>query len=247
MSVKLLDVKNSVLKNKVHYLTSDYKTRELFRSSHNGMDLIGKNKGTDYIIAIADGIVKNTGYNSSMGYYCEIIHNNEYISRYLHMKQGSINVKKNDNVKKGDILGYMGSTGDSTGAHLHFGVKNEKGVFIDPLPYLMGTSDFNIDKYREFVRNVQECIGAKVDGIAGPETLSKTITVSASVNRKHKIVKILQDYLNYLGYTEVGNIDGIAGPKFTKAVKSYQKDNGCVVDGIITKQNKTWKKLLKLT
>ena len=60
------------------------------------------------------------------------------------------------------------------------------------------------------------------------------------------VVKHIQNYLYKLGYTEIGKADGIAGPKFTKAVKRFQKDNGCVVDGIITGQNKTWKKLLKL-
>lgn len=100
--------------------------------------------------------------------------------------------------------------------------------------------------YKDFVGDVQKACGAKVDHIAGPETLSKTVTVSKSKNRKHPVVKSIQKYLYVLGYTEVGNSDGIAGVKFDKAVKHYQKDNGCVVDGEITAHNKTWKKLLKL-
>lgn len=100
--------------------------------------------------------------------------------------------------------------------------------------------------YKEFVGDVQKAIGAKVDRIAGKETLSKTVTVSASKNRKHAVVKAIQKYLYVLGYTEVGQADGIAGAKFTKATKRYQKDNGCVQDGEITARNKTWKKLLKL-
>jgi peptidoglycan hydrolase-like protein with peptidoglycan-binding domain len=47
-----------------------------------------------------------------------------------------------------------------------------------------------------------------------------------------------------LGYTEVGEADGIAGAKFTSAVAHFQQDNGCYVDGEITAKNKTWKKLL---
>ena len=81
------------------------------------------------------------------------------------------------------------------------------------------------DAYKTFVKGVQSACGAKVDGIAGPETLSKTVTISATKNRKHKVVKVVQTYLNELGYTEVGKADGIAGPKFTSAVKHYQKDN----------------------
>ena len=94
-----------------------------------------------------------------------------------------------------------------------------------------------------FIMGVQRACGAKVDGIAGKETLSKTITVSASTNRKHPVVSVIQTYLNALGYN-CGTVDGIAGPKFTAAVKAYQKANGCVADGVITARNKTWKKLL---
>lgn len=97
---------------------------------------------------------------------------------------------------------------------------------------------------KQFVKDVQKAIGAKVDGIPGPETLSKTITVSAKKNRTHAVVKPLQKQLSQIGYPEVGKADGIAGEKFTAAVKAFQKDNGCVADGEITARNKTWKKLL---
>lgn len=94
-----------------------------------------------------------------------------------------------------------------------------------------------------FIKDVQKAIGAAVDGIAGAETLSKTITVSAKTNRKHAVVKALQKRLNTLGYN-CGTADGIAGEKFTAAVKAYQKANGCVSDGEITARKTTWKKLL---
>lgn len=103
----------------------------------------------------------------------------------------------------------------------------------------------NTYSYRDFVRDVQEAIGAKVDGIAGRETLSKTVTVSKRKNNRHAVVKPLQTYLNALGF-DCGRVDGIAGKLFDNAVKAFQKANGCVVDGEITARNKTWKKLLKL-
>ena len=99
--------------------------------------------------------------------------------------------------------------------------------------------------YKDFVRDVQACTGAKIDGIAVKETLSKTVTVSTTKNRKHAVVKPLQRYLNTLGF-DCGAVDGIAGKLFDNAVRSYQRANGCVIDGIITARNKTWKKLLKL-
>jgi peptidoglycan hydrolase-like protein with peptidoglycan-binding domain len=96
----------------------------------------------------------------------------------------------------------------------------------------------------QFVRDVQAAIGAKVDGIAGPETMSKTVTVSDRKNSTHPVVVPLQKRLAALGYTEVGEADGIAGPLFTAAVVAYQEDHRCWVDGEITAGNNTWKKLL---
>lgn len=99
-------------------------------------------------------------------------------------------------------------------------------------------------KLKTFIREIQAACGAAVDGIAGPETISKTPTLSAKTNRKHAAVRIVQKRLKDLGYAEVGTVDGIAGPKFTSVVAAFQSDNGCVVDGIISARNKTWKKLL---
>lgn len=96
----------------------------------------------------------------------------------------------------------------------------------------------------QFVKDVQKACGAAVDGVAGPETLSKTVTLSARKNRKHAAVKPVQKRLAALGYTIVGKADGIAGPKFEAAVIEYQRANKCWVDGEITAANKTWRKLL---
>ena len=96
----------------------------------------------------------------------------------------------------------------------------------------------------QFIKDVQKACGAAVDGIAGPETLAKTVTLSAGKNRRHAAVKPVQMWLKELGYPEVGEADGIAGVKFTAAVCAFQKANKCWVDGEITARNKTWKKLL---
>lgn len=96
----------------------------------------------------------------------------------------------------------------------------------------------------QFIRDVQAACGAVVDGIAGPETIGKTVTLSAYVNCCHAVVKPVQKRLDALGYKQVGIIDGIAGPKFTQAVKAFQMDNGCISDGEVTAGCDTWKKLL---
>ena len=97
----------------------------------------------------------------------------------------------------------------------------------------------------DFVKDVQRACGAAVDGIAGQETLSKCVTLSARVNATHAAVAAVQKRLYVLGYTEVGNADGIAGSKFTSAVAHYQQDHGLAPDGIIGPM--TWAKLLEVS
>lgn len=112
---------------------------------------------------------------------------------------------------------------------------------------IISTSTPNNNSYsnKQFIKDVQTAIGAKVDGIAGSETLSKTITVSKSKNNQHAVVKPLQKYLNSIGFN-CGIIDGIFGSATDSAVRVYQKKNNCVADGEITKNGNTWKCLLGL-
>lgn len=95
----------------------------------------------------------------------------------------------------------------------------------------------------QFIKDIQKCLGVKVDGKAGPKTLEKTVTVSAEKNRTHAVVRYIQKYLNSLGY-DCGSVDGIAGSKFKKAIVKFQKAKGCIADGEVTAKGKTWKKLL---
>lgn len=104
--------------------------------------------------------------------------------------------------------------------------------------------------YKTFVKDLQKAIGANVDGIAGPETLSKTPTISTSTGWNHKAVRPLQVYLQSLGY-DLGScrVDGQFGKDMKACVKKYQKDVGLATkyqDGIVTARMYTWKKLLKL-
>lgn len=98
----------------------------------------------------------------------------------------------------------------------------------------------------QFIREVQAATGSRVDGIAGPETIGNTVTVSASINSTHPVVPAVQKRLAALGYAEVGTADGIAGPRFASAVAHFQQDNGCRVDGEATAANRTWRKLLEM-
>lgn len=106
-----------------------------------------------------------------------------------------------------------------------------------------GSSGYTLE---QFVREVQSAIGAEVDGVAGPETLGKTVTVSQWINSTHPVVVPIQRRLAALGYTDVGKADGIAGVKFTAAVTAFQEDKGCWVDGELTGGRTTWRKLLEM-
>lgn len=129
------------------------------------------------------------------------------------------------------------------------GIAMVKGLKKKPVVNKPTSDEDNTDNMFEyslksFIKDIQGAFGAKVDGIAGPETLSKTQTISAKKLNRHKAVRFIQKRLRQLGYAEIGIIDGVAGPKFTSAVAHFQQDNDCAVDGEITAGNKTWKKLL---
>ncbi|MBR2194028.1 MAG: peptidoglycan DD-metalloendopeptidase family protein [Salinivirgaceae bacterium] len=88
------------------------------KSFHKGIDLAAPN-GTP-IYATADGVVAFAGVCNGYGNFIKLNHQNGYKTGYAHMS--SMVVKTNDKVKKGDLIGYVGSTGTSTGNHLHYEV-----------------------------------------------------------------------------------------------------------------------------
>ena len=148
-----LNSKFHVLKNGNERVTSDYGYRSFtykgkkYAGFHHGIDLISKKYGTDYIIAFENGIVtavgnKVTGYSESSksGNYIYIRHDNGYQTRYLHLKKDSMTVKVGDNVTKGQVIAFMGSTGFSTGNHLHFEVRYN-GSSENPKEYLLGSKN----------------------------------------------------------------------------------------------------------
>ena len=244
-----MNFKNKVLKGGKHYLTSDYKTRNSNRSTHNGMDLVGAN-GIDDIVAIENGTVTYTGYDASGGGYWISITTNGIEHRYFHLKKGSIKVSKGEYVQKGSVIATMGETGNATANCLHFAIY--KNGYVDPLPYLVNDNPFNVanDAYKTFVKDIQKAIGANIDGIAGPETLSKTPTISTSTGWNHAAVRPLQVYLQSLGY-DLGShgVDGQFGKDMKACIKKYQSAVGLASkyqDGIITSKMYTWQKLLKL-
>jgi len=104
------------------------------REHHKGMDFAGK-AGSE-VIAVGAGVVTWAGSRYGYGNLVEINHGNGYVTRYGHNE--TILVKVGDAVKKGQTLARMGSTGRSTGPHVHFEVRY-KGKTVDPKKYILAS------------------------------------------------------------------------------------------------------------
>lgn len=98
---------------------------------HNGVDLASPT-GTD-IYAAYDGVVVAATYSGTMGNYVMINHGSGLYSIYMHASK--LYVKKDDIVLRGNTIAAVGSTGRSTGPHLHFGVRKD-GTYISPWNYI---------------------------------------------------------------------------------------------------------------
>jgi len=101
------------------------------KTFHSGIDFAAK-EGTK-VISVADGIVSYIGDRNGYGELIEIDHGNGYVTRYAHNEK--IIVKTGDRIKKGEAIALMGSTGRSTGPHVHFEVLRE-GTKIDPYKFV---------------------------------------------------------------------------------------------------------------
>ena len=101
------------------------------RRQHNGVDLAAPS-GTP-VYATADGRVGMAQWYSSYGNYVQIEHGGQLQTRYAHLS--SYTVQPGTMVRKGDLIGYVGSTGRSTGPHLHYEVR-VAGESVDPTPYM---------------------------------------------------------------------------------------------------------------
>lgn len=101
------------------------------RRQHKGVDLAAP-VGTP-IYATADGIVSRASWFSGYGLFVSLEHGGEMQTRYGHMSR--LNVAEGQHVHKGDVIGFVGSTGNSTGPHLHYEVRVD-GEAVNPLAYM---------------------------------------------------------------------------------------------------------------
>ena len=140
--------------------TSGYGLRsDPFRHSaamHKGIDLAGRS-GTA-IYATADGIVDRAEWANGYGNLVELDHGKGVQTRYGHLSR--ILVKSGQRVKRGDIIALMGSTGRSTGSHLHYEVRID-GAAVNPIPFLQAT-DYRLAAQRR-VEASQVAVGGPDD------------------------------------------------------------------------------------
>ena len=135
-------------------LTSNFGMREHpilgGRRAHKGVDLAAPT-GTP-VYATADGTVGKAEWFSGYGLYIALEHGGNMETRYGHMSR--LNVAAGQQVRKGDVIGFVGSTGRSTGPHLHYEVR-VAGEAVNPMPYMQG--------------NVVQVASAGTTAIGGPE------------------------------------------------------------------------------
>lgn len=123
-----LPVRQGAITSRFGYRTDPFTGRTAF---HSGMDFSGP-EGED-IYAVAAGIVSFAGQKAGYGNVVEVTHGDGYVTRYAHASR--LAAKQGDMVAKDQVIAYMGSTGRSTGTHLHYEVL-ANGRQIDPMTYV---------------------------------------------------------------------------------------------------------------
>ncbi|HRK08407.1 MAG TPA: peptidoglycan DD-metalloendopeptidase family protein [Pseudobdellovibrionaceae bacterium] len=114
-------------------------------SNHQGCDIAGG--AGSKIVAAADGCVRRIGRNRNAGYGLEIHldHRNGFVTQYAHLQRFAASVREGACFRKGDVIGFMGSTGNSTGPHLHFGLFHN-GRPVDPRQYMSARTNADVSK-----------------------------------------------------------------------------------------------------
>jgi murein DD-endopeptidase MepM/ murein hydrolase activator NlpD len=137
-TIQLLKITPTLWPVNTRHITSGFGYRKdpfTYRPSfHNGFDIAGN--FDDPVYVTADGTVISSGYDKLHGNNIVVNHSKGLRTWYMHLNKSL--VSEGDHVNKGDQIGLLGSTGRSTGPHLHYEVKKD-GVSVDPEPYLIAS------------------------------------------------------------------------------------------------------------
>ncbi len=136
------------------------------RRPHYGIDYAAP-KGTP-VRAVGDGVVIKANYSGGAGHFVKIRHNGTYTTGYMHLSKYGKDIRPGKRVLQGDIIGYVGSTGISTGPHLDYRIwKN--GKLVDALSLEMPSSEPIRDEHREEYTEYMEVMMDQLNQLSYPK------------------------------------------------------------------------------
>jgi len=212
----------SYINTLAQYRMSDDWAGHIARGSRGGIDYaVGMN--TQIPAPIAGRVENRPDNGNGFGNYIRFHHGNGFIDEYLHLNS----FVAEGNYSQGQIIGYSGNTGNSTGPHIHHHLITPDGVRVNPLDYSGGgTGGSTSSSITTSVRGIQQNLAnlglydGAVDGVVGPKTWRGIQTV------------IQQNGL----YS--GPVDGVPGPATHRGMQQYGQKNGNyappgVIDGVL--------------
>lgn len=246
------------------WISSDFGNRKFWNNVtqqwnsgfHNGIDMTSGTK----IVAVASGKVtacRNSvkGYTESQasGNYVTLYHGNNVYTTYCHMTYGSVKVKVGDIVDGGQELGTKGTTGYSTGPHLHFGIK-VNGSWVDPKPYLLGTK--TIPEYKSVAPSTNNGSGYTKFNVGDKVIFTGTLyrdsygngagqtrtNLEATIYLVNEGAKCPYNINKGLGWVRTEDLKAITSSNN----KYYTVVKGDTLSGIASRHNTTYKKLYEL-
>ena len=142
--------------------------------------------GVDYaapsgtpVHAVADGVVSFKGWSGGGGNTLRIKHAGNLETGYLHLRGFAKGINKGTRVKQGDLIGYVGSTGTSTGPHLDYRIwKN--GVNIDPLKVPQEPAEPIAEQNKAAFEQIRDRIVAELNGTASPDMIVTSLEPMAA-------------------------------------------------------------------
>lgn len=142
-------------------------------AADTGTPVVATDDGTVTVTQTWNGIVTQ-GDNNSYGNMIQVSHSDGTVTLYAHLSE--INVRQGDTVVRGQQIGRVGSTGNSSGPHLHFEVRSN-GSKVDPMAYIAEDSTDAEKKFEELLEQYGGCIGedGQLHTIDGREAIDKTL------------------------------------------------------------------------
>ncbi len=215
---------------KYNYITSYFGYDSFRVGTHYGIDIADEGIGGADIYATQDGMVihtyKDSGWHGGYGNYVIIDHGNGYCTLYAHCYE--VYVSTGDEVKRGEVIAAVGTTGWSTGNHLHFEVRKD-GIAVDPLSFSYDdVQPVKYDSFEAALKFAFENAGEPVfpDSIAMP--------IDSNGNTVKSVV-----YDEYTEYCSYANADVLAANKGEIVFAGYTGDTDecCIIilhEGYVT-------------